>query len=105
MYDTKTKRMTAAELLIVVLILTTLAAISVPRLSHSATLDKQARCNSNIELLHSAVKLYSMEKGKFPDTLEEVINNREFFPAGVPKCPLGGTYILKSDHTVICTHP
>ena len=97
--------MTAAELLITVLVLATLAAISVPRLSHSATLDNQTRCNSNLELLQSAVDLYSSQKGKYPDNLGEVINNREYFPAGAPKCPLGGTYILKSDHTVICTHP
>jgi type II secretory pathway pseudopilin PulG len=105
MYDTRTKRMTAAELLIVVLVLSTLAAISVPRLSHSATLNKQMRCNSNIELYQAAVDLHSSQLGQYPDTLEKVMNNREFFPAGAPKCPLGGTYLLKSDHTVICTHP
>jgi type II secretory pathway pseudopilin PulG len=97
--------MTAAELLITVLVLSTLAAISVPRLSHSASLNKQTRCNSNLELLQSAVELYSSQTGQFPDKLDKVENNQEFFPAGEPKCPLGGTYILKTDHTVICTHP
>ena len=104
MYDTHTKRMTAAELLIVVLVLTALAAISVPRLSHSASLSKQTRCDSNIELLQSAVNLYSTEKGKFPDSLDDVIHDPEFFPVAAPQCPFGGTYILKPDHTVICTH-
>ena len=97
--------MTAAELLIAILVLSTLAAISVPRLSHSATLDRQTRCKSNLELLGAAVDLYSSQMGKFPDRLEEVTGNRDFFPAGAPLCPLGGTYILKTDHTVICTHP
>jgi competence protein ComGC len=97
--------MTAAELLIIVLVLSTLAAISVPRLSHSATLNKQTQCNSNIELLQSAVDLRSSQMGAFPNKLEKVTLNRDYFPAGSPKCPLGGTYMLKSDHTVICTHP
>lgn len=104
MYDTQQKRMTAAELLITVLVLATLAAISVPRLSHSAVLNKQMQCNSNLELLEAAVDLFSSQAGKYPDTLQQVVNNRDFFPAGAPKCPLGGTYILKTDHTVICTH-
>lgn len=105
MYDAQTRRMTAAELLITVLVLATLAAISVPRFSHSAVLDKQTRCNSNQELIQSAVDLYSSEQGKYPASLDVVLQNREYFPAGAPKCPLGGTYLLKTDHTVICTHP
>jgi competence protein ComGC len=105
MYDTRAKRMTAAELLIIVLVLSTLAAISMPRLSHSASLDKQKRCDSNIELLQSAVDLHSSQIGSFPAKLEKVTSNHDYFPAGAPQCPMGGTYMLKSDHTVICTHP
>ncbi len=105
MYDTRTKRMTAAELLIIVLVLSTLAAISMPRLSHSAGLDQKMQCDSNIELLQSAVDLHSSQVGSFPSTLEKLTMNRDYFPAGAPKCPLGGNYLLKSDHTVICTHP
>lgn len=105
MSDSQAKRMTMAELLITILVLATLAAISAPRLSHSADLDRQTRCNSNLELLQSAVDLYSSQQGKYPDKLDDVTNNQEFFPAGAPTCPAGGTYLLKSDHTVICTHP
>lgn len=105
MSDTKTKRITAAEILIIFLVLGTLAAISMPRLSHSATLNGQAACNANLELLNSAVDLYSSEKGRFPTNLSEMSFNKEYFPAGTPQCPLGGTYILKSDHTAACTHP
>jgi competence protein ComGC len=105
MYDTRRKRMTAAELVVIVLVLSVLAAISVPRMSHSATLDKQMQCNSNIELLQSAVDLHSSQMGAYPNKLEKVTSNHDYFPVGAPKCPLGGTYMLKSDHTVICTHP
>ena len=105
MYDTRRKRMTAAELLIIVLVLSTIAAITAPRLGHSATLNGQMQCKSNIELLQSAVDLRSSQIGAFPSKLEQVTLNRDYFPAGSPKCPLGGTYMLKSDHTVICTHP
>ncbi|MEN6307739.1 MAG: hypothetical protein ABFD91_08295 [Anaerohalosphaeraceae bacterium] len=105
MSDFKTKRMTAAELLIVLLIIGALAAISMPRMSHSATLDREALCKSNIELLNSAIELYSSERGSFPASMTDVLNNKDIFPAGAPKCPLGGTYILKPDHTVVCSHP
>ncbi len=105
MSDFKTKRMTAAELLIVLLIIGALAAISMPRMSHSATLDREALCKSNIELLNSAIELYSSDRGGFPASMTDVLNNKDIFPAGAPKCPLGGTYILKPDHTVVCSHP
>jgi competence protein ComGC len=105
MSDAKTKRITAAEILIIFLVLGALAAISMPRMSHSATLNREAACNANLELLNSAVELYSSEKGQFPASLSEMSSDKEYFPVGVPQCPLGGTYILKSDHTAACTHP
>jgi hypothetical protein len=105
MYDTRKKRMTAAELLIIVMVLVTLAAISMPRMSHSATLSKEMQCKSNIELLQSGVDLHSSQIGAYPDKLEKITMNRDYFPAGAPQCPLGGKYMLKSDHLVICTHP
>jgi competence protein ComGC len=104
MYDKKTKRITAAELLVTVLVLAVLGVIAAPRLSHSATLSKQIQCDSNIELLQSAVELYSTEKGTFPESLNNVTKNPEFFPAAAPKCPFGGEYIIKNNHTVTCTH-
>jgi type II secretory pathway pseudopilin PulG len=104
MSNANTKRITAAEILIVFLVLGTLAAISMPRLSHSATLDRQAACNANLELLNSAIDLYSSEKGRFPTNLSEITSNKDYFPVGMPQCPLGGTYIIKSDHTAACTH-
>lgn len=105
MSDIKTKRITAAEVLIILLVLGTLAAVSMPRMSQSATLSKEAGCKANIELFNSTVELYSSEKGKFPTDLSELTSDKSYFPAGAPQCPMGGKYILKSDHTVICTHP
>jgi competence protein ComGC len=105
MSDIRTKRITAAEILIIFLVLGSLAAISMPRMSQSASLGKEAGCNSNIELLNSSVELYSSEKGIFPKELSDLTSDKTYFPVGQPKCPLGGKYILKSDHTVICTHP
>lgn len=105
MSNANTKRITAAEVLVVFLILGVLAAVSMPRMSHSAILDKQAACSANIELINSAVELYSSEKGKFPADLANVTADKTYFPVGLPKCALGGKYLLKSDHNVICTHP
>ena len=84
----KNKGVTLIELLIVVLILAALAAIAIPRISQGATNAKARACQTNIDIINSAIEQYYVETGTYPGFIGDIIQN---FPDGVPICPVTGT--------------
>ncbi|MBN1126133.1 MAG: prepilin-type N-terminal cleavage/methylation domain-containing protein [Sedimentisphaerales bacterium] len=104
------KGVTLTELLIVIVLLAVLGMIAVPRISRSAQNARQNTCDTNVSVVNAAVEMYAREHdGQYPadtnDLTRKVLNNSEYFPEGVPTCPLGGTYLMDPDtRRVICSH-
>ena len=101
---TKRKGVTLIELLIVVLILAALSAIAIPRISQSATNARQNACDTNVDVINSAIEMYNADTGGYPAALTDVTNNVNYFPDGAPVCPLGGTYTMGANNRVTCNH-
>lgn len=102
-----TKRgVTLIELLIVVVILAALAMIAIPRISQSADNAKQNACDTNIDVINSAIEMYHVDNdGTWPAALTDVTGSTTYFPDGAPACPLGGTYSMDgTTHRVSCSH-
>jgi type II secretion system protein G len=86
------KGLTLIELLIVVIILGALAAIAIPRISTSATTAKSNACKTNISTLNTALEMYHVDHGDYPDALTGVTSDVNYFsPTDVPKCPFTDT--------------
>lgn len=99
------KGVTLIELLIVVLILAALSAIAIPRISKSATNAKQNACDTNIDVINSAIEMYNADNGSYPAALTDVTKSTTYFPDGEPKCPLAGNYSLDgTTKRVSCSH-
>jgi len=107
---TKRKGVTLIELLIVVLILAALSAIAIPRISQSAQSAKQNACDTNINVINSAIEMYAADNdGSYPadDAAMQttVTGNTAYFPDGAPTCPLSGTYTMDATtKRVSCNH-
>ena len=86
------KGFTLVELLVVVLILGALAAIAIPRISQSAETAKINACNTNVDLINSQIELYYANTGDWPEKLDDIVKNEDYFPDGPPECPLGDPY-------------
>ncbi|MGB7345745.1 MAG: type II secretion system protein [Pirellulaceae bacterium] len=91
---TQTRRVTRAglsllELLAVVTILGTIATIVVPRLGDGAKVSQSSCCNVNARLIEVQASLWRREKGGWPSsTLANIGADPDFFPDGLPTCPL-----------------
>jgi general secretion pathway protein G len=97
----KTKKgFTLVELLLVVLIISVLAAIVVPRISGASDGAKQAKCRANFTNIVKALEMYVATNGKYPvnipDFEDNILKSKTYFPHGEPVCPfVGGKWVYK----------
>lgn len=66
---------TLIEILIVVVIIGLIASLVAPNLMKNLTHSKREIAKAQIEMLASAIKTYMMDVGKYPDSLEELIQS------------------------------
>lgn len=95
------KGFTLIELLIVVLILGALAAIAIPKIATSTTTAKKNACKTNIDIMNSQIEMWYANEGTYP-SLAALVADPNYFPEGLPECPLGGEYSM-SNNRVSCS--
>ncbi|MCK4423634.1 MAG: prepilin-type N-terminal cleavage/methylation domain-containing protein [Candidatus Omnitrophica bacterium] len=87
---------TLIELLIVLSILGVLIALAVPRYANLAS-DKNLKvCQGNLRTLDSALAVYRVEQGDWPDANDVTKIVSGGYLQAVPDCPGGGSYALTS---------
>jgi len=101
---------TLIELVIVIIIITTLALIIMPRFMGRTEEARRTAAVADIQTgLGTAIDLYESDNGKYPDTLDDLIRKPENAPnwrgpylkgSKIPKDPWGSPYQYKSpgDH-------
>ncbi len=83
---------TLVEILAVVVILGILAVIVVPRVLVSSAQTKTNACLQNKAAINTAVEKWYFDKGTWPlDALTDIGLDPDYFPDGIPVCPVDGT--------------
>jgi len=108
MFIKNKKAFSLIELLIVVLILSVLATLVVPRIAESSSDAKKAKCDTNVAAMNRAVELYAVKNGAYPadqssfDT--NVKNSATTFPHGLPVCPFSTSYVYNATTDTCAFH-
>ncbi len=92
---------TLIEILLVVVIIGILAAVAVPRLGGRVQESRIAAAKANIENLSMALRLFEVDNGNYPSSLQGLVNNPgnalnwrgPYLEKGVPKDPWGNDYL------------
>lgn len=87
---------TVVELLIVVSILSILAAVVIPRMTNAIVDSKDAACKANVQQINSQIVYYHTKEGIWPESLEDITSDVNYFPKGSPECPFDKYYNYNS---------
>ncbi|MCH7873080.1 MAG: prepilin-type N-terminal cleavage/methylation domain-containing protein [Planctomycetes bacterium] len=91
---------TLIEILAVVVILGILAVVVVPRVLTSSATAKTNACYQNKASINTAVEKYYFDTGGWPaDALTDIGADADYFPDGIPACPVDGTTYALSTTT------
>ena len=93
------------ELLVVVLILGVLAFVVVPTCGQASTQAKLNACKFSRDIIQRQLEMYFTATGTWPPGYWVFSNNKDYFPDGPPKCPLGVPYQINSNrHRIKLNH-
>lgn len=53
---------------------------------------KKAACRANVNIINTSIEMWHIERGTWPkENLSDIARDRDYFPNGIPKCPVNGT--------------
>ena len=92
----KQKGFTIIETLLIVVLISILAAIIIPRFTVGSRRAKIQSCEMNRSIINTMVETYYFTEGTWPlGDLTDIKANNNYFPDGMPTCPVDATsYIL-----------
>lgn len=99
-----TRGFTLVELLVVVLILGALAAIAVPRIARTSDRAKTNVCRMNVDIINRQIELYFATASQWPSSLNELLENDQYFPEGPLACPFNTPYEYSSQTHHVADH-
>ena len=84
------------EVLAVVALVSIIVAITITRLAETSDAAKEKSCRHNRAQLNSALERFAVSTGSFATSISD-INTDQYFPGGVPVCPVDDSaYTLNS---------
>jgi len=90
-FPRRPRGLTLIEVLIVVVVLGILAAVLLSRLTVSADTTKIHTCRHNVAVINTQVEKWYFDHGTWPkDNLNDIETDPDYFPDGIPLCPVTG---------------
>ena len=102
----RTTGLSLLEMLAVVVIMGMVATMVVPMLASGVEQAKEKICFHHRAQINAASERYYIVNDVYPsDDLSELENDEEYFPSGIPTCPISGAeYMLNSSTKRVLGH-
>jgi general secretion pathway protein G len=93
----KSSGFTILEVMLVVILISILAAIVIPRFAVSTKRAKVQSCEMNRAIINKQVEAYYFVEATWPlGDMDDIKTNENYFPDGIPTCPVDQTsYVLR----------
>jgi general secretion pathway protein G len=86
---TRNNGFTLIEAMLVIILISILAAIIIPRYSSGSKRAKVQSCEMDRSIMNTQVEIYYFTEGTWPiDSLVDIKTNKSYFPDGIPTCPV-----------------
>ncbi len=98
---------TAIEVILIVIAISILAAIVIPRFMVNTRMARVQACEMNRAIINTQVESYYQFEATWPmDTLDDIKINPRYFPDGIPTCPLDESsyQLIASPHHRVSGH-
>lgn len=83
---------TLVEVILIVVLISILAAVVIPRFFAATKKAKVQSCEMNRSIINKQVELYFITESTWPlDNLNDIKGNQNYFPDGIPTCPVDMT--------------
>jgi general secretion pathway protein G len=80
---------TILEVMLVVILISILAAIVIPRFAVSTKRAKVQSCEMNRAIINKQIEAYYFVEATWPmDDMGDIKTNENYFPDGIPTCPV-----------------
>ncbi len=94
----KQKGFTIIETLLIIILISILAAIIIPRFTIGSKQAKIQSCEMNRSIINTMIETYYFTEGTWPaDDLSDIKGNVGYFPDGIPTCPVDQTSYRTSE--------
>lgn len=99
----KRKGFTLMEVIFTVVIVSVLAAFILPRIIYNMSTSIERSCFQDVQRVNQQVELWNTLKGAWPQLdLNDIAQDPQFFPDGVPACPVtDAAYFLDDTHRIV----
>lgn len=95
MKKTMEKGFTLIEVMLVVILISILAGIVIPRFVISTKRAKVQSCEMQRSIINKQVETFYFAESTWPlDSLDDIRTNVQYFPDGIPTCPIDQTSYL-----------
>jgi len=87
------------EVMLVVIMISILAAIVIPRFVVSTKRAKVQSCEMNRAIINKSIESFFLAEASWPGSeLDDIKTNANYFPDGIPTCPIDQTsYVMGPD--------
>ncbi len=93
----------STEVMLILTIIGVISSTAIPEFIDIVSSAEDNVCKMNMASINTQIEIYRILNDRYPE-LELILNNKNLFPDGAPKCPAGGSFELDQyTHRVRCS--